>query len=75
MKRKQQTKYCDNFKNRYSQVSQVPNKREMETSNFGKIYHPFQFITFYLVTPELIIQKPREGLLSINQSFSEEITK
>ena len=45
MKRKQQTKYCDNFKSRYSQFSQVPNKREMVTSNFGKIYHPFQFIT------------------------------
>ena len=45
MKRKQQTKYCDNFKSRYSQFSQVPNKREMVTSNFGKIYHSFQFIT------------------------------
>ena len=45
MKRKQQTKYCDNFKSRYSQFSQVPNKREMVTSNFDKNYHSFQFIT------------------------------
>ena len=51
MKRKQQTKYCDNFKSRYSQFSQVPNKREMVTSNFGKIYHPFQFITTLPLSP------------------------
>ena len=42
MKRKHQTKYWHNLKSRHIQYSQVPNKRDQVTSDFGKVYHPFQ---------------------------------
>ena len=45
MKRKQQTKYWNNFKSRYSQYSKVPNKREGGSKlQFWHIYYPFQFM-------------------------------
>ena len=54
MKRKQQTKYCDNFKSRYSQFSHVPSKREMVTSYLAK------FITHFNLLPPSPLPIPKK---------------